>query len=66
MACMEHHCTNPTCNWSEMDNESHKACPKCSAKVRSYFDEQADHDREAYEAKHGPIENEEESDERNN
>lgn len=43
MACMEHHCMNFQCDWFEMDNELHDKCPKCGAKVRSYFDEENDH-----------------------
>lgn len=43
MACMEHHCTNHNCDWAEMDNQSHDKCPKCGAKVISYFDEEGDH-----------------------
>lgn len=58
MACMEHRCTQ--CDWFEMDNESHKICPKCGAKVISYFDEQNDYDREAYESRHG-LEDEEQN-----
>lgn len=50
MACMEHSCIR--CDWYAMDNETHKTCPKCGAPVRSFFDEQTDHDRDAYEARH--------------
>lgn len=43
MACMEHYCDNRQCDWSAMDNESHKKCPKCGGKVISFFDEEGDH-----------------------
>lgn len=66
MACMEHFCINPKCGWGEFDNDTHKKCPKCGAPVRSFFDEQADHDREAYERKHGPIDDGEENDDDDN
>ena len=41
MACMEHICFK--CNWWFMDNTTRKLCPKCGTKIRSYFDEEADH-----------------------
>lgn len=40
MACMEHYCTE--CDWFALDNQRHKACPKCGAKVQSLFDEEND------------------------
>lgn len=60
MACMEHSCIR--CDWYAMDNETHKVCPKCGAPVRSFFDEQADHDRDAYEARYGKSDDREEKD----
>ena len=48
MACFEHECTNPKCNWSSMSNSRGPAsCPKCGERVTSHFDEDIDRDEDS-------------------
>jgi len=46
MACMEHQCTNPTCDWFTFNNQQGPGvCPKCGHNVSHHFDEDPiDHD----------------------
>jgi len=40
MACMDHVCTNPKCDWQSCDNvPRYEACPKCGSPVQSSCDE---------------------------
>lgn len=57
MACFEHSCMNPQCDWFMMDNDSRKRfCPKCGAKVCSFFDEETDHyPKEAYKEENEDV-----------
>ena len=43
MACMDHVCTNPKCDWQSCDNvPRYEACPKCGSPVQSSCDEDPD------------------------
>lgn len=60
MACMEHSCSNPKCNFVTFNNDSRRpwSCPLCGSDLSHFFDEQYDHydSREPY----GDEEDEEE------
>jgi hypothetical protein len=43
MACIENMCVNQKCSFYEMANATLKTCPKCGAMIRSFFDEEGDH-----------------------
>jgi len=48
MACLEHLCTNPKCDWSTMSNSRWQgSCPKCGERVTSVFDEDVDRDEDS-------------------
>jgi predicted nucleic acid-binding Zn-ribbon protein len=42
MACMEHCCTKPGCNFSTFNNDarSPSTCPQCGSEVQHHFDEE--------------------------
>lgn len=40
MSCMEYHCTNQKCGWTEMSNNRRDECPVCKSPVHWFFDEQ--------------------------
>lgn len=44
MACLEYACTK--CNWLDFGNRAVNTCPKCGAKVRTYFDEMPERDED--------------------
>lgn len=63
MACMDHQCSNPKCNWWDGNNEPSVlgGCPKCGAHVISTFDEEPDRDYDdGYERADYPTTEEEE------
>ncbi len=43
MACLEHVCTE--CDWTIEDNVDRRgeSCPKCGARIQTFFDEEGDH-----------------------
>ena len=44
MACMEHTCKDPKCDWFGMDNKLCQSCPKCGGEVWSTCDEHPEDD----------------------
>ena len=55
MACMEHNCT--VCDWVTMDNRrGPSSCPKCGARVISFFDEDPDPGRPDEDEREGGSE----------
>jgi predicted nucleic acid-binding Zn-ribbon protein len=65
MACMDHECSNPKCNWWAGNNEPSVlgGCPKCGAHVISTFDEEPDRDYDGYKQADYPTAEEEDDDE---